>query len=379
MIQMRDLRSPSDVKQWSCELAKMSKKPWTLMEVCGGQTHSILRHGLDTLVPSPIRFVHGPGCPVCVTPIKAIDAAIDLALAHRATICTYGDMLRVPGSSLSLADARALGGDIRVLTSPLHALSLAETQPRKEFVFFAIGFETTCPGTAALLSIVDKKKIENISVLMAHVRVLPMVQRIVADPDCGIHGLLAAGHVCAVTGYHEYHAIARQHSLPIVVTGFEPTDILRGIYQCVTQLENGETRVQNAYDRVVKEFGNDRALALMNQYVRVCDREWRGLGMIPSGGYEIRKEYEGLDAAVRFGYVLEDFSEDAAHQPQVAPKPLHDCFSGEILKGRMTPLGCPSFGKACRPEMPLGAPMVSDEGACAAYYRYKRSEIAHGL
>lgn len=363
-------RHPERVNAWLERLSAITTRSWNILEVCGGQTHTILRHGLDTLLPPGISLRHGPGCPVCVTSVTKIDQAVGLALDHGLVLCTFGDMLRVPGSTMSLGDARALGADVRVVTTPLEALGIARGETRREVVLFAIGFETTCPGTAAVVHEAVTHGIPNISILMSHVRVLPVVEMLLRDPNREIQALIAAGHVCAITGFADYHPLAREFRLPIVVTGFEPVDLLRGITLCVEQLEKGEARVQNAYERVVKEHGNPRALALIETYFEVADQEWRGLGIIPKGGFRLRPEYVDIDASGRFGGALGTAPKGAAKSVWTSMGQT-SCSAGAVLSGQITPLACPSFGTRCRPESPLGAPMVSSEGACAAYFRHK--------
>lgn len=370
MIDVRAFRHPEQVHGWLGKLSKITTRPWTIMEVCGGQTHTILRYGLDTLLPKSISLRHGPGCPVCVTPVSALDQAIRLALEHGVVLCTYGDMLRVPGSTMSLADARALGADVRVVTTPLQALAIARGESRREVVFFAIGFETTCPGTAAVVQYAVRHGIPNISILMAHVRILPVVKRLLEDPDRDIQGLIAAGHVCAITGFADYHALAMEYRLPIVVTGFEPVDLLRGIYHAVEQLEKGDAKVENAYERVVKEHGNPRAIELMHKAFEVVDQQWRGLGVIPAGGFRLKSEYGELDSLKRFALDVGHSSFGVENSPRTLTG-VASCYAGAVLSGQITPLACPAFGNKCRPETPLGAPMVSSEGACAAYFSHK--------
>jgi hydrogenase expression/formation protein HypD len=370
MIDFMAFRHPEQVQGWLARLSNIITRPWTIMEVCGGQTHTILRYGLDTLLPKTISLRHGPGCPVCVTPVSAIDQAIRLALEHGVVLCTYGDMLRVPGSSMSLADARALGADVRVVTTPLQALAIARGESRREVVFFAIGFETTCPGTAAVVQYAVRHGTPNISILMAHVRILPVVKRLFDDPYRDIQGLIAAGHVCAITGFADYHPLAMEYRLPIVVTGFEPVDLLRGIYQCVEQLEKGDAKVQNAYERVVKEHGNPRALELIHKVFEVVDQEWGGLGVIPEGGFRLRSEYEELDSVKRFAFDVGHSSIGVENSSRTLTG-VASCYAGAVLSGQISPLACPAFGNQCRPDSPLGAPMVSSEGACAAYFSHK--------
>lgn len=372
-------RNPAEVRRWVDALGRITQHPWTLMEICGGQTHSLLRFGLDTLLPPHIDLIHGPGCPVCVTPMAAIDAAVRIALYPHTIFCTFGDMMRVPGSSISLADARTRGADVRVVGSPLHVLDIAHAHPHRQIVFFAVGFETTAPATAALMSQVEHHGVENISILMSHVRVLPAMAKILAAPDCRIQGMIAAGHVCAVTGFADYHALAERYHVPIVVTGFEPRDLLRGIYHCVRQLEEDAGYVQNAYERIVKEEGNPRARGLIDRYLTICDQEWRGLGVLPAGGYAIRSAYQELDAAVRFGCEWAPMDAPASGVGSGDDLRERACLASEVLLGRIKPGACPHFATSCHPSSPRGAPMVSSEGACAAYYHHKGREASYGV
>ena len=335
-------------------------RPWTIMEICGGQTHAIMHFGLDQLLPPEIELVHGPGCPVCVTPLEQIDKALAIASLPDVIFTSYGDMLRVPGSGRDLFSVRAAGGDVRVVYSPLDALKIARENPHKQVVFFAIGFETTAPANA--MSVVQAKALglTNFSILVSHVRVPPAMQAILSSPTNRVQSFLAAGHVCAVMGYWEYPPIAEQYQVPIVVTGFEPLDILQGILETVQQLEGGRAEVGNAYQRAVTFEGNKPAQAVINQVFQECDRKWRGIGTIPASGWCLRPDYAEFDAENRFDV--------QAIQPEESPL----CISGLILQGLKKPDECPAFGQECTPEHPLGATMVSGEGACAAYYRYKR-------
>ncbi len=359
--------SSTEVRQLAAELAAATTRPWTLMEVCGGQTHAIVRWGLDQLFPPGLRLIHGPGCPVCVTPADTIDAAQTLARCSDVILCSYGDMLRVPGAdhgagATDLLGVRAAGGDVRLLTSPLEALALAQRHPERQVVFLAVGFETTAPATALLARQALEARQANLSLLLAHVRVPPAMEAILTAEDNAVQGFLAAGHVCAVMGTGELDQLAARHRVPVVVTGFEPADLLRGVLACVGQLERGEARVANAYGRVVRQEGNPAARGLVASVFEAVDRPWRGVGVIPAGGLDLRPAYRSLDARHRFG--LAQASDDGA-----ATGP---CISGRILQGRASPEDCEAFGLACTPEHPLGAPMVSSEGACAAYHRYRR-------
>ncbi len=346
------------------ELHASCSRPLTLMEVCGGQTHAILRHGLDQLLPPQLSLIHGPGCPVCVTDAARIEQALALAAQPEVILCSFGDMLRVPGSSgTDLLEQRARGGDVRVVYSPLDVLAIARRHPERRVVFFAVGFETTAPATALLAERALAEGLTNLELLVAHVRVPPVLEVMLADPACRVQAILAAGHVCTVMGDGEYGGIAARHRRPIVVTGFEPEELLRGILAAVRQLERGEHRVENAYRQAARPEGNAGARALLQRVFRPVDQEWRGLGMIPAGGLELRPPYDAL--AIRG-----EIAANGAEVPPPAPAPA--CISGLVLQGLKKPHQCPSFGTACTPERPLGAPMVSGEGACAAYYRYHR-------
>jgi hydrogenase expression/formation protein HypD len=345
------------------EIRRTVTRPWTIMEICGGQTHSIVRSGLDQLLPSEIELVHGPGCPVCVTPIELIDKALAIASQPEVIFTSYGDMLRVPGSGRDLFSVRAAGGDVRVVYSPLDAVKLAAANPEKQVVFFAIGFETTAPPNAMSVVQAQALGLENYSVLVSHVRVPPAMHAILGSPHNRVQGFLAAGHVCAVMGYWEYPPIAEQYGVPIVVTGFEPLDIAQGILEAVRRLEAGEAGVGNAYSRVVTEAGNRPAQELIGRVFEGCDRKWRGIGVIPGSGWRLRPEFAAFDAEKRF---------DVA---EITPQESPLCIAGEILQGLKKPLDCPAIGAQCTPEHPLGATMVSAEGACAAYYRYGRVPV----
>lgn len=333
-------------------------RPWTLMEVCGGQTHAIKRYGLDQLLPDEIELVHGPGCPVCVTPLELIDKALAIASQSDLIFTSYGDMLRVPGTAQDLFTVRATGGDVRVVYSPLDALKIAQQNPRKQVVFFAIGFETTAPANCMSVFQAKSLGISNYSVLVSHVRVPPAMNTILSSPHNRVQGFLAAGHVCTVMGYWEYPPIAEQYRVPIVVTGFEPLDILQGILLAVQQLEDSRAEVENAYTRMVTFDGNRQAQSVINRVFMECDRKWRGIGNIPASGWCLRPEYSMFDAESRF----------SVQSIQATESP--DCIAGEILQGLKKPNQCSEFGRLCTPEHPLGATMVSSEGACAAYYKY---------
>lgn len=337
-------------------------RPWTLMEVCGGQTHSIVRYGLDELLPPEVSLIHGPGCPVCVTPVAIIDQALAVAARPEVTFCSFGDMLRVPGSVEDLFAVKSRGGDVRVVYSPLDALALARQLPDREVVFFAVGFETTAPANALAVVQARKEGLANFSILVSHVRVPPALEAILASPQRRVHGFLAAGHVCAVMGTEEYEPLVAKHRVPIVVTAFEPVDLLQGIFLCVSQLEEGRAEVENQYARLVQAGGNRPAQALIQEVFQVVDRTWRGIGGIPESGFGLRPEYASFDAVRRFGVESVGGAEST------------ECQSGLVLQGLLKPRQCPAFGKTCTPDHPLGATMVSSEGACAAYYRYRRFE-----
>jgi len=338
--------------------------PWVIMEVCGSQTHTLLRYGIDRMLPEEITLVHGPGCPVCVTPVEAIDQAVALAGRPDIIFVSYGDMLRVPGTEKDLLAAKAGGGDVRMVYSPLDAVKLASENPERKVVFFAIGFETTAPANAMAVSLAHQQGLDNLFVLTSHMLVPPAVRLIASSPDNQVQGFLAPGHVCTVTGYREYETIARECRVPIVVTGFEPLDLIQGVLMLVTQLEEGRHEVENQYSRSVRRDGNRQARAIMAEVFEVVDHKWRGIGLIPHSGLRLREPYARFDAARAFG--LQDLACEEAGV----------CISGLVLQGVRKPPECPAFGTDCTPERPLGAPMVSAEGACAAYYAYRRQEGA---
>jgi hydrogenase expression/formation protein HypD len=333
---------------------------WTLMEICGGQTHTLIRHGIDELLGDAVEMIHGPGCPVCVTPLEQIDRALQLARRSDVTFTSFGDMLRVPGSTGDLLRVRAEGGDVRVVYSPLDAVDLAQRHPSREIVFFAVGFETTAPANAMAVWRARQLRLPNFSLLVSHMTVPPAIRAILDAPECRVQALLAAGHVCAVMGWREYEPLAEQYRVPIVVTGFEPLDLLEGIALAVRQLEAGDHVVENQYARAVRRDGNRRAQDLVERVFCVVDRQWRGMGQIAGSGLGLRPEFTAFDAERRFGLSAERVAEPA------------ECRAGDVLCGRMKPPQCPAFGSTCVPEHPLGAPMVSSEGACAAYYRSGR-------
>jgi len=362
--QVEPYRDPQRVLDLAARIQAMTSRDWCLMEVCGGQTHSIVRHGLDQLLPDAVTLIHGPGCPVCVTPAEAIDRAIEL-LEEDVVVCVYGDMFRVPGSrgDLQGARARSSGGDVRVVYSPDDALRYAMANPERQVVFFSVGFETTAPAAALAVLRARARGVGNFSLLSAHVLVPPAMAAIVDDPDCRVQGFLAAGHVSTIIGTAAYETLVQRYRLPIVVTGFEPVDILAGIAACIDCLERGEPRLVNAFPRAVTDAGNAAAQAVVAEVFEPCDRDWRGFGPLPASGLRLRPELAEFDAERRFG-------RRRAAAAAAAPPGL--CLSQRVLRGQCKPTDCPSFGTACTPEHPLGAPMVSTEGACAAYFSYGR-------
>ena len=355
-----EYRDAQAVRRYAQALKRITRKSWTIMEVCGGQTHSIVKFGIDELLPEGVTLVHGPGCPVCVTPVELIEKAIEIASIANVIFCSFGDMLRVPGISKDLLTIKAAGGDVRIVYSPLDALKLAIDNPQREVVFFAVGFETTAPANAMAVFQANRQDVRNFSLLVSHVLVPPAMEAVLSSPENRVQGFLAAGHVCAIMGYREYEPIARKYRVPIVVTGFEPLDIMQGIYMCIRQLENGRTEVENQYSRSVKRDGNLVAQKLIRDVFCVVPRKWRGIGEIPQSGLGLQEKYARFDAETRFGI---------AHHTADEPA---ECMSGLILQGIRKPHECPAFGLRCTPEHPLGATMVSFEGACAAYYQYRR-------
>ncbi len=355
---LSEYRDPEVAARYLELIRKTVTRPWTIMEVCGGQTHSLVKNGILDMLPEEITMVHGPGCPVCVTPLELIDKAIWLAEEQGAILCSFGDMLRVPGSKKSLLEAKANGADVRILYSPLEAVKIAQQHPDREVVFFAVGFETTAPANA--LSVVHAKRLglTNYSLLVSHVLVPPAIEAIMEDPATRVDAFLAAGHVCTIMGTMEYYPLAERFRVPIVVTGFEPVDLLQGIHMAVRQLEQGEARVEVQYARMVREEGNPRAQELIFEVFELTDRWWRGIELIPMSGYRLKEEYAAWDATRKFEMNL-----PAAQEEET-------CIAGEIMKGIKKPHQCPNFGTRCKPETPLGAPMVSSEGACAAYYHF---------
>ena len=355
-----EFNDPELAKRLLDDIHATVKQPWAIMEVCGGQTHSIIRHGIDQLIPDQVEMIHGPGCPVCVTPLELIDKALEIASRPDVIFCSFGDMLRVPGSGRDLFRVKSEGGDIRVVYSPLDALKFARENPDREVVFFGIGFETTAPPNAMAVFQAKRLGVPNFSMLVSHVRVPPAIDAIMQSPACRVQAFLAAGHVCSVMGTQEYPPLVERYSVPIVVTGFEPLDILEGIRHTVHQLERGESYLDNAYARAVPPEGNPAARKLLSEVFTVTDRGWRGIGVIPDSGWRLSETYRDFDAEYRF-QVGDIHTDESAV-----------CRSGEVLQGLIKPHECAAFGTQCTPRNPLGATMVSSEGACAAYYLYRR-------
>lgn len=364
MKYLDEFRDPVLAKRLFNEIDQLTTQSWAIMEVCGGQTHSIIRNGIDQLLPDKIELIHGPGCPVCVTPLEMIDKALAIAAQPGVIFCSFGDMLRVPGSEQDLFQVKSTGGDVRIVYSPLDALQIAEDNPEQEVVFFGIGFETTAPANAMAVFQAKHKQISNFSMLVSHVLVPPAITAIMESPTNRVQGFLAAGHVCSVMGYWEYEPLVETYHIPIVVTGFEPLDVLEGIRKIVQQLESGRHEVENAYQRAVKFEGNKPAQQMLANVFEVNDRTWRGIGLIPKSGWRLNDTYRDYDAEVKFSVENINTQESTL------------CRSGEVLQGMIKPNQCPAFGKECTPRTPLGATMVSSEGACAAYYQYGRFEIA---
>jgi len=362
-----EYRDAGEARQYADAIARAATRPWTIMEVCGGQTHAIARFGIDELLPPFLTLVHGPGCPVCVTPVELIDKAIEIAERPAVTFCSFGDMLRVTGRRESLLEAKARGADVRMVYSPLDALKLARANPAKDVVFFAVGFETTAPANAMAVHLAAREGVRNFSVLVSHVLVPPAMEAILSSRASRVQGFLAAGHVCTVMGFTEYEPLARKYRVPIVVTGFEPLDILQGVLMCVRQLEAGRAEVENQYTRSVRREGNVEARKLIMEIFEVVPRRWRGIGSIPASGLGLRAPYAAFDAERRFGLAERGFG---LAEP-VEEEEEGECLSGLVLQGLKRPPECPAFGTRCTPEHPLGATMVSSEGACAAYYRYR--------
>lgn len=355
-----EYRNGAAARQLAEAIARAATRPWTLMEVCGGQTHSIVKYGIDRLLPEGLELVHGPGCPVCVTALEMIDRAHAIASRPDVIFCSFGDMLRVPGSRDDLLQLKSQGADIRVVYSPLDAVSIAAANPQREVVFFAIGFETTAPPNAMAVWLAQKRRLANFSVLVSHVLVPPAIAAILDAPGNRVQGFLGPGHVCTVMGTAEYEPLAEKYRVPIVVTGFEPLDLLEGVLRTVRQLESGRAEVENQYGRAVRREGNPQSRQLIAEVFEVCDRKWRGVGSIARSGYRLRGEYRSFDAEARFSVADIETQESSV------------CISGEILRGLKKPCDCPAFGKECTPQTPLGATMVSSEGSCAAYHAYGR-------
>jgi hydrogenase expression/formation protein HypD len=359
---IHEYRQPDLVKKLIHQIDKAVTRDWYIMEICGGQTHSLVKNGILDILPRQVNMIHGPGCPVCVTPQSIIDLAIELATRKDVVLCTYGDMVRVPGNNGSLLSAKARGGHVKICYSPLEAVQWAKSNPEKEIVFLAVGFETTSPAHALALSQARNLGLPNFSMLQSHVLVPPAMKAILDDPNHIINGFLAAGHVCAISGMHDYYEIAKNYKVPIVATGFEPVDLLWGILKCVEMLEKNQFEVTNQYGRAVDLSGNQAAQQISTEVFELSDKEWRGLGCIPNSGLKIKTSYEAYDAFKKFN---------------LSPKKEEEskCEAGLVLKGLKKPNECPFFGHACTPEQPMGAPMVSSEGACAAYYHYHYQSI----
>jgi hydrogenase expression/formation protein HypD len=357
---LEEYRDGAAAAKWVEAIRGLVTRPWNLMEVCGGQTHSIVRFGIDELLPPEVRLIHGPGCPVCVTPVELVDKAVAIAGMPGVIFCSFGDMLRVPGSRGDLFQVKSRGGDVRIVYSPLDAVGIAMENPASRVVFFAVGFETTAPANALAVAEARRRGLANFSLLVSHVLVPPALEAVLSSPDRRVDGLLAAGHVCAIMGTREYAPIAARHRVPIVVTAFEPLDLLQGIHMALRQLEEGRHEVENQYDRLVRPEGNREAQALIREIFEVKDRAWRGIGVIPGSGLGLRESLAAFDAERIF---------DVAGVG--GPESPH-CLSGQVLQGIIGPRECPAFGTLCTPDTPLGATMVSNEGACAAYYRYRR-------
>ncbi len=355
-----EYRDPAAAAKLSQAIRRKVTRPWTIMEVCGGQTHTIVKSGLQDLLPREVTLVHGPGCPVCVTPLELIDSAVSIASRPEVIFCSFGDMLRVPGSTNSLFDAKASGADVRIVYSPLDALKLARLNPDRQVVFFAVGFETTAPANAMSVWQAAREGIENFSILVAHVLVPPALEALLNSPQCRVQGFLAAGHVCTVMGYEQYEPISRRYRVPIVVAGFEPLDLLEAVHMLVEQLEASRAEVENQYSRAVRREGNRPAQQRILDVFEVGPRTWRGIGEIPASGFALREPYRRFDALARF---------PAAQGHVEEPS---ECIAGLVLQGIKKPQECSAFGVRCTPEKPLGAPMVSSEGACAAYFLYGR-------
>ncbi len=367
MKYLTEFRNGEIARTLAREIHALATRPWKIMEVCGGQTHSIIKNGIDQMLPAQIEMVHGPGCPVCVTPLELIDKALAIAAQPGVIFCSFGDMLRVPGSTGDLFEVKSRGGDVRIVYSPLDAVDLAVKNPGKEVVFLGVGFETTAPANAMSVHLARRRGIGNFSLLVSHVLVPPAIEAILQSPGNEVQAFLAAGHVCSVMGYWEYPPLAEKYGVPIIVTGFEPLDLLDGIRRAVQQLERGEAQVENAYERIVSYAGNLEAQQLLARVFEVTDRAWRGIGVIPRSGWRLNAEYREFDAELRF-----QVQEIRAHESSL-------CRSGDVLRGVIKPSQCGAFGTECTPRHPLGATMVSNEGACAAYYNYGRLLSAEQL
>lgn len=380
---LTEYRDAAAARRLAAAIHRTARRPWTLMEVCGGQTHTIVKSGLDRMLPPTVSLVHGPGCPVCVTPMHLIDGAIAIASRPNVIFCSFGDMLRVPGTSKSLFAAKSEGADVRILYTPMDALRLARQNADRQVVFFAVGFETTAPAHAMTIWQAARSGVDNLSMLISHVLVPPAMEAILSSDDCRIDAFLAAGHVCTIMGYREYEPLARRYEVPIVVTGFEPLDILQGVLMAVRQLEEGRAEVENQYARSVRRDGNAGAQDLIREIFEVGPQSWRGIGEIPMSGLRLRAPYARFDAALRFRLTGDapsgtDARADGRAAAPAGPPgalgsdPNQACIAGRVLRGLNKPFECPAFGTRCTPDMPLGAPMVSSEGACAAYYLYGR-------
>lgn len=363
MKHLSEYRDPHLVQQYAEEISHTTTRPWKIMEVCGGQTHSLVKNGILGMLPDKITMIHGPGCPVCVTPVSLIDKAIFLAEEKNVILCSFGDMLRVPGSKRSLLESKAKGADVRILYSPLEAVKLAKENPKKEVVFFAVGFETTAPANALSVIAAKSQSVKNFSILCSHVLVPPIIEEVMNDELSHVDAFLAAGHVCAIMGIHEYYPLVEKYRVPIVVTGFEPVDLLQGVLMTIRQLEAGEAKVENQYARIVRDDGNPMAQNAIYNVFEVTDRLWRGMDVIPMSGYRVKESYREFDADYKFNIDIQEAPENP------------ECIAGDIMKGIRKPFDCPQFGKKCTPVNPLGAPMVSSEGACAAYYHF--SGVSH--
>ena len=367
MKYLNEFRNGELARAIAREIAQITTRPWKIMEICGGQTHSIIKNGLDQMLPAGVEMIHGPGCPVCVTPLELIDKALAIAARPGVIFCSFGDMLRVPGSEGDLFQVKGQGGDVRIVYSPLDAVELARKNPDKQVVFFGVGFETTAPANAMSVHLAKRLGLKNFSLLVSHVLAPPAIEAILSSPGNKVQAFLAAGHVCSVMGYWEYPPLAEKYKVPIVVTGFEPLDLLDGIRRAIVQLESGRHEAENAYERVVTFEGNQPAQKLLQEVFEVTDRAWRGIGVIPKSGWRLNADYRDFDAELRF-----NITGIHTHESEL-------CHSGDVLRGAITPSQCPAFGKQCTPRHPLGATMVSSEGACAAYYNYGRFISAEEL